>query len=195
MVDDLIALLDALGIDRVNILGHSMGGMLGWALACKAPNRVKHLICASAVATVIPARIALFETLSGLRNDSNEAQWFELLYQFLFSPSFFANSAAVKQAVKNSLAYPYKQDQHSFATQVSGLASFIEPLNLDAIQCPVSLITGANDLLMTKALLQSFCQEHEYRFTILPDAAHALHWEQTDAFARYVLNELKPPQA
>ena len=33
MVGDALALLDALGIDRVAILGHSMGAMLGWALA------------------------------------------------------------------------------------------------------------------------------------------------------------------
>ena len=29
MVNDLVSLLDALDVERVNVLGHSMGGMLG----------------------------------------------------------------------------------------------------------------------------------------------------------------------
>ena len=190
MLNDLVVFLDALSIERVNVLGHSMGGMLGWALAERIPHRINHLICASAHPVAIPARIALFKTLSALRTDDNEEDWFELLFQFLFSPSFFQQSAAVKQAVQSSMNYPYKQSRTSFDTQVSALATFMSPINLDAVQCPVSLITGANDLLMTPALLQSFCAEHDHPFAVLPDAAHALHWEQADSFTQYVITEL-----
>ena len=190
MVDDLVSLLDALSVERVNVLGHSMGGMLGWALAERIPHKINHLICASALPVAIPARIALFETLARLRTDDNEADWFELLYQFLFSPSFFNHTAAVKLAVQNSMAYACKQGRDSFVTQANALQTFMAPLNSDLVQCRVSLITGANDLLMTPALLQTFCAENDYPFTVLPDAAHALHWEQTDAFVRYVISEL-----
>ena len=190
MVNDLVSLLDALSIEKVNVLGHSMGGMLGWALAERIPHRVDHLICASALPVAIPARIALFETLARLRTDANEADWFELLYQFLFSPSFFSHTAAVKQAVRSSMAYAYKQGRDSFVMQANALQTFMSPLDLDLVQCPVSLITGANDLLMTPALLQTFCAENNNPFTVLADAAHALHWEQPDAFVRYVIKEL-----
>lgn len=191
-VNDLMALLDALNIERVNVLGHSMGGMIGWALAAKAPERVNHLISASAISHVIPARTSLFRTLSALRSDQNEQQWFELLYQFLFSPSFFEHTAAVSQAINASLAYPHKQNSVSFTAQALALESFIEPIDTSALHCPVSLLTGANDLLMTPALLQTFCAKHDYPFAIVPDAAHALHWEQTESFVAYVINELAP---
>ena len=190
MVDDLVSLLDALNIERVNVLGHSMGGMLGWALAVRIPHKVNRLICASALPVAIPARVALFETLARLRTDANEPDWFELLYQFLFSSRFFNHPAAVKQAVQSSMAYACKQGRDSFVMQANALNTFTSPLNLDLVQCPVSLVTGANDLLMTPALLQTFCAENDYPFTELPDAAHALHWEQTDAFIRYVISEL-----
>ena len=189
-VNDLLALLDALNIEHVNVLGHSMGAMIGWALAARAPERVNHLISASAISHVIAARIALFKTLSALRSDQNEQQWFELLYQFLFSPSFFQRPAAVSQAANASMAYPYKQDSVSFAIQARALESFVAPIDTSAVRCPVSLLTGANDLLMTPALLQGFCAEYDYPFAIIPDAAHALHWEQTESFVAYVVNEL-----
>lgn len=194
MVNDVLALLDALSIERVNVLGHSMGGMIGWALAARAPDRVNHLISAGAISHVIPARISLFDSLAQLRSDQNEEQWFKLLYQFLFSPTFFTQPAAVSYAVSASMAYPHKQDCQSFTKQAAALKTFLTPIDPFTIQCPVSLVTGANDVLMTPALLQAFCEEQNYPCAIIPDAAHALHWEQPEAFVQYVLAELAASQ-
>lgn len=190
MADDLLRLLDALCIQKVNILGHSMGAMLGWALASKAPDRVNHLISASAQSCVIPARIALFNSLSALRTDQNEPKWFELLYQFLFSPSFFTQATVINQAVDASISYPYKQNAQAFSMQAAALESFLEPPEPETIQCKVSLVTGANDLLMTPAALERFAEKQGYPHSIIDEAAHALHWEQTQKFTDYVLGEL-----
>jgi len=190
MVNDVLVLLDALEIEKANILGHSMGGMLGWALAANAPDRVNHLISASAQAWVIPARVALFDSLACMRSDQNEEHWFALLYQFLFSPSFFEHATTVRQALEASMSYEHKQSVLAFQTQAAALNSFLEPIELDAVRCPVSLVTGSNDLLMTPDLMKLFCDEQGYPFSIIPDAAHALHWEQTQAFVEFVTGEL-----
>lgn len=190
MVNDLISLLDKLSIEKVNVLGHSMGAMLGWALASKATARVNHLISASAQSSVVPARIALFKSLSALRSDQNEPQWFELLYQFLFSPTFFTQPAVIAQAVNASMSYPYKQEAQAFATQAAALESFLEPPDPKIIDCKISLVTGANDILMTPAALKVFSENIGHAHAIIPDAAHALHWEQPTLFTDYVLDEL-----
>lgn len=190
MVDDLIHLLDNLSIERVNVLGHSMGAMLGWALASKTKNRVNHLISASAQSSVNPARVALFNSLSHFRSDQNESQWFELLYQFLFSSTFFTHPTTVNQAVTASVSYPYKQSARSFSTQAAALESFKEPPAPETIDCKVSLVTGADDVLMTPSALQNFADAQGYPCHIIADAAHALHWEQTQKFTDYVLDEL-----
>ena len=51
MSDDVIALMDTLGIDKAHIVGHSMGGGVTWNLLMDAPGR---LLSATLVAPVSP---------------------------------------------------------------------------------------------------------------------------------------------
>ncbi|MFH1499933.1 MAG: alpha/beta fold hydrolase [Verrucomicrobiota bacterium] len=44
MVADVLAWLDAQGLDKVALMGHSMGGKVAMALACRHPERVERLI-------------------------------------------------------------------------------------------------------------------------------------------------------
>ncbi len=47
MADDAIAVLDATGIDRAHVLGHSLGGMIAQVLTAEHPDRVLSLISVS----------------------------------------------------------------------------------------------------------------------------------------------------
>ncbi len=53
MADDLLALLDAMGIDQIAIAGHDWGGFVSQLLALKAPERVTQLLALS-ITPVIP---------------------------------------------------------------------------------------------------------------------------------------------
>lgn len=44
MRDDVLALLDALGLDRVVLVGHSLGAAVAWLLAISEPQRVNRLV-------------------------------------------------------------------------------------------------------------------------------------------------------
>jgi pimeloyl-ACP methyl ester carboxylesterase len=49
LVDDLLALLDTLELDRVLVVGHELGGRLGFHLALRAPARVRRLVTLNAM--------------------------------------------------------------------------------------------------------------------------------------------------
>jgi pimeloyl-ACP methyl ester carboxylesterase len=49
LVDDVLALLDAEGIDRAHYLGHDWGGFTGFLLARRAPGRVERLMACNIV--------------------------------------------------------------------------------------------------------------------------------------------------
>jgi pimeloyl-ACP methyl ester carboxylesterase len=54
-VDDVLALLDAAGLDRAHVVGHDWGGAVAWALAARHPERVRTL---TAVSTPHPRAMA-----------------------------------------------------------------------------------------------------------------------------------------
>ncbi len=188
LVNDVIELLDTLKIDKVSLVGHSMGALTAWAVAAQAPERINALVAASAPLTVDPTRIDLFNTLARLRTEDNEADWFRLLFQFLFSPRFFADQSQVDDAVNTSMHYPFKQDATSFQQQCLSLPSYLEPIALpDTLPFKALALTGANDRMFSPADLQnSYANFPAVSLHVINDAAHSVHWENPDAFLKIV---------
>lgn len=178
MVGDVLALLDALAIERVAVVGHSMGAMLGWALAARAPGRVSRLVAMAATPTLRPARVELFATLARMRRTCDEADWFRLLFQFLFSPGLFEREATLEAATIGATSYAHKQSADAFALQAAALASFLEPPGLERVRCPVLALAGEADLMTTPtSVAAAHAGDARVSVATVADAAHALHWE------------------
>jgi pimeloyl-ACP methyl ester carboxylesterase len=72
-VRDMVAILDALGLERAHVVGHDWGAGVAWALAMRAPERVERLV---ALSVGHPAR-ARERTV-----EDREKAWYMLLFQF-----------------------------------------------------------------------------------------------------------------
>jgi pimeloyl-ACP methyl ester carboxylesterase len=72
LVDDLRALLDALGIERVRLIGHDWGAACGWLLARAHPARVERYIAMSLGHLDAYARGGIEQKLKG---------WYVLFFQ------------------------------------------------------------------------------------------------------------------
>jgi pimeloyl-ACP methyl ester carboxylesterase len=73
MVPDLVALVDALGVDRAHIVGHDFGAALGWLLAALRPERVGHLVVLSVGHPATRERPTL---------EQLQKSWYQVLFQF-----------------------------------------------------------------------------------------------------------------
>ena len=62
--DDMLALLDALGIDRAGVVGHDVGGAVMQPLARKAPDRIAGLLLFDFVYPGIGPRMAAPDRLN-----------------------------------------------------------------------------------------------------------------------------------
>lgn len=177
MAADCAALLDHLGIDGADVVGHSLGGVIGVMLAARFPHKVKRLVTMTS-GTMSAASRVLFHDMARLYFTMAPPDWFRLLYQWLFSAPFFADEANVAVAAAGSTAYAHRQSPGDFARQVAAIdrMSAIDP---GAVRCPVLAVSAGLDLLAPPAAVASLhAGMRDMRLVTIPDAAHSLHWEK-----------------
>jgi pimeloyl-ACP methyl ester carboxylesterase len=72
-VADMVAVLDALGVERTHVVGHDWGAGLAWALAAYAPARVDRLVVMSVGHPNVLRRPSI---------EQREKAWYQLLFLF-----------------------------------------------------------------------------------------------------------------
>jgi pimeloyl-ACP methyl ester carboxylesterase len=72
-VADMVAVLDALDVERAHVVGHDWGAGLAWALAAYVPARVESLVAMS---------VGHPNTLRRPSIEQREKGWYQLLFQF-----------------------------------------------------------------------------------------------------------------
>jgi pimeloyl-ACP methyl ester carboxylesterase len=72
-VADMVAVMDELGIDRADVVGHDWGAGLAWCLAAFVPERVNRLVVMS---------VGHPNTLHNQTIEQREKAWYQLLFQF-----------------------------------------------------------------------------------------------------------------
>jgi pimeloyl-ACP methyl ester carboxylesterase len=72
-VADMLAVLDALDIERAHVVGHDFGAPIAWVLAALAPERVERLVAMSVGHPATRAQRTI---------EQREKAWYQLLFQF-----------------------------------------------------------------------------------------------------------------
>jgi aminoacrylate hydrolase len=62
LADDLLRLMDALGLESAHLVGHSTGGAIGQHIALRAPERLKSLVLSASWAGPTPLFLQTFHT-------------------------------------------------------------------------------------------------------------------------------------
>jgi aminoacrylate hydrolase len=191
MVADCAALLDHLGFPVADVVGHSMGGMIGLRLAAGHPARVRRLVTMTAGGRIGAKERALFHEMERLYSGGMQPQrWFRLLFQWLFSEPFFASDGMVAAAAEASSNYPFRQSPADFARQIDAVES-MAALDRPAVQCPVLAIAAGLDILTPVAAVRA---AHEgiadLRVMVIDNAAHSIHWEAPEAVAAAIIEFL-----
>lgn len=177
MAADCAALLDHLGIDRADVIGHSLGGAIGLLLAARFPNKVRRLVTMT-TGTMSAASRVLFHDLSRLYFTVAPQDFFRLLYQWLFSDAFFASETNVAGAALASTMYRHRQSPGDFARQVAALDR-MAAVDLAAITCPVLAMSAELDLLAPpRAVADLHRDVRGAQLVTISGAAHSVHWEK-----------------
>jgi 2-succinyl-6-hydroxy-2,4-cyclohexadiene-1-carboxylate synthase len=195
-VEDLLRLFDALGLERVDLLGYSMGGRVALRLALAAPKRVSTLILESAS----PGISDPVEREARLRSDAELANSIERDGLEAFADRWerqplFASRARLDPTTRAAVrAHILSNSPLGLGNSLRGAGAAVAgPLfdRLGELRMPVLLIVGELDARYC-ALGRGMGElMPAARLEIVPHAGHTVHLEQPDAFEWLVLGFLE----
>ncbi len=192
---DLARRLDALGIERIAVLGYSLGGRAALRFALAYPDRVAALVLESASPGIVDpaeraARVRADEALAHTIEREGVAVFVELWEQLPLWVSQVALSEAARRRLR---AERLANTAGGLANSLRGAGAGVdEPVlaQLATIDAPTLLVVGALDpkyvaLGRTMAQMLPAAQ-----LAIVAGAGHAVHLERPDAFAALVTTYL-----
>ncbi|MEA2058291.1 MAG: alpha/beta hydrolase [Actinomycetota bacterium] len=177
--DDLVDLLDALGIDLVDLVGLSMGGYVSLAFAERHPERLRSLALVDTKATADSdeAKAGRDRMAAKVVAQGREAIVADLMPVLVAGTASTWLEGRVRQMVTD--------------TRVETMVAALEGMKqrpdrtgvLGEIDVPVTVIVGEQDVLMTPADTRAMAEAAGATVTVIPDAGHMSPIEQPGAVA------------
>jgi pimeloyl-ACP methyl ester carboxylesterase len=190
-VDDLLALLDHLGIERAAVVGLSMGGWVAQEFALKYPDSVSAVILVDSVLggrPWSPEASAPLESFFRLgaegRLDEGKAVWLAAPI-FACSRRIAPVAARLEEMVREYGCWELLNEDPQLPLDPPAID------RLPEIAAPTLIIVGEEDILDFHEIAARFAAEIPgARTVVLPDAGHMANMDAPDAFNRVLLDFL-----
>ena len=183
---DVIALLDALGVESVSFCGVSLGGMVGMWLAANHRERIRSLVVMCALSRLQPSE-RYVERAVAVRADGIApiaagvvARW--------FTPRFGEEHPAVLEEYTRALA---GMTAEGYASCCEAIATGDLRTSIHRIAAPTLIIAGADDPFVPASSAVMFgASFRDASVAVVPDAGHLVNVEQPDMVNPLVLEHL-----
>ena len=183
--DDLLGLVNHLGVDRFHLVGTAGGAFVALDFALSFPQRLRSLVIANSIGAVQD------EDYLELGRRLRPAPQFNALPPEIreLGPSYrAANPEGTRRWVElERISRP--EGPPAPAQTMRNRVTFAA---LEQISTPTLLLTGGADLFAPPPLLKLFSARiKRSESVVVPEAGHSSYWEQPEVFNRAVLTFLR----
>lgn len=195
-IEDLIAILDRLGVAQTHLLGYSMGGRVALAAAITHPDRIASLILESASPGLAgdgerQARIAGDNALADMaERDGIEA----FVWRWERVP-LFATQERLPGRVRERLHNQrLANNPKGLANSLRGLGTGVQPPlwnRLGEVRMPCLIMAGELDAKFVGIAQKMADAIGGSRLAVVADAGHTIHLERPASFERLVMEFLR----
>jgi pimeloyl-ACP methyl ester carboxylesterase len=186
MADDVIALLNHLGISNSHILGLSMGGMIAQEIAISYPQRVNKLILCSTFAERDLPGTGAQPQATDIRNMDFDALMERMISLSYNIPFYRALFIALMKINRKAI------DSKGIFDQAQALSTHSTLDRLRLIKSPTLVMTGTGDRLVSPRHSDILAGEISgAKLVKVRSGSHAFFFEKAGIFNREVLAFLK----
>lgn len=186
LASDLAAVVDALGLDRFDLLGHSMGGIVAMRYALANADRIRSLVLMDTGAGASQEPTAAGFMRAGIERARTDglAAVYEQLATFL-------PDDGSREVVRANFEH---MDPVAFCTLGEELLTHPSMLDrLASLEVPTTVLVGEHDAGLRGAADDLAATIPRAALVVIPDAAHSPQVENRAAWLEAVLAHLRRP--
>ncbi|NRF65871.1 alpha/beta fold hydrolase [Aquincola sp. S2] len=197
MADDVLQLMDRLGLIAPMVLGHSMGGKVAMALALRQPQRVGGLVVVdiapvSYADTLTPFALAM--SGADVMATASLAEVQRRLQQAVPDPGVVP--FLMQNLVRHNNHFDWRINLVGICAAMPQLCSFPGELLGARFERPLTVIAGAHSDYVAPSDGSRFAPMFtQVQVEVIADAGHWVHADQPAAFLARVKQALKSPAA
>lgn len=188
MADDLLRLMDALGIEKAHLVGHSTGGAIGQVLALDHPERLKSLVIYASWTRSDPFMRRVMAARRSLVTDTGSLAYLQTTPVFLY-PDWWVNAndaLLVQREQRGEQTFPPAEIASS---RIDAVLAFDRADSLHNIRTPSLVLCARDDFLTPPYFSEALAREiPDSELVILPNGGHACSEVVVDRFNRVVFD-------
>lgn len=146
MTDDLIAVMDHLGIKKAHLVGHSTGGAIGQTMAAVHPDRLLSLVIYASWTKSDPYFRRIFEARRALLTEVGVSAYIRSTPVFLY-PDWWVNQNITLLEEREKITIPNFPGPEIGASRVDAIIDFDRTADLGKIKTPTMVICAKDDIL------------------------------------------------
>ncbi|MGH6968348.1 MAG: 3-oxoadipate enol-lactonase [Stellaceae bacterium] len=168
LAGDVLALADALGVERFHYCGLSIGGMVGQRLGARAPGRVRSLaLCNTAMSVAAPQ--VYRDRADAVRRDGLDSIGDAVLERW-FTPGFLKTNPDTARGMRTMLT---RNSVAGYAGCCLALTRMDLAADARRIACPTLVVAGAQDQATPAAAARAIAAAVKgAKLVEIPDCAH-----------------------
>ena len=191
MAEDAIGLLDFLGLEAVDFVGHSTGGAIGQLLASRHPKRIRSLLLAATWGRRDPYFTRCFDARIPILERIGKLEYFQATSLLIYPPDWisedFPRVEALEALNAEALARP-----DILIARIRAICDFDASDEWTRIDCP-TLVVGARDDMTTASFFSKELAREiaGAELTMLAWGAHMFPLTNREAFLPILMDWLR----
>ena len=178
---DMLALLDGLGLARVAVVGLSQGGMTAQVMATAAPGRVAALAAVATSGRMDPAAAANMEARIQASREAGVEAAARIAAKSIFSDGFLARTPGYLDAF---ITWRVAMDAPAQEAAMRAGAGYDVLPDLPKLKIPTLVVAGAADRLIPPAASRAIAAAAPgAQYVEIPESGHMIAVEQPAALA------------
>lgn len=188
MTNDLLAVMDHLGLEKAHLVGHSTGGAIGQTLAALHPDRLISLTIYASWTKADPFFRRVFETRRALLTEMGAAAYVRATPVFLY-PDWWINDNIALLEQRERAVIPSFPSAEIGASRIDAIVAFDRTADLAGIRTPTLVICAKDDILTPPYFSRELARMiPNARLVELDRGGHCASETNTAAFDKAVLD-------